>query len=158
MRSKIQRLKDLKQIVGILKKQGKKIVFTNGCFDLLHIGHVRYLQEAKSLGDILIVAINSDESVRKIKGKGRPITPADERAEILAALECVDYVTIFHETLPNRLIEDLKPDIHVKGGDYSINELPEAKIVKSYGGKVVITNKVKNRSTTKIIEYIKKTF
>jgi len=155
MRSKIKGLKELKQIVETLKKQGKKVVFTNGCFDLLHIGHIKCLQEAKSLGDILIVAINSDESIRKIKGKGRPITPAKERAEILAALECVDYVTIFSEILPNKLIEILKPDIHVKGGDYSIDELPEAKIVKSYGGRVVIVNKVENHSTTKIIERIK---
>jgi len=155
MRSKVKKLKELKQIVDTLKKQGKKIVFTNGCFDLLHIGHVRYLQEARSLGDVLIVAINSDESVRKIKGKGRPIITANERAEIVAALECVDYVTIFSEILPNKLIEILKPDIHVKGGDYSINELPEAKIVKSYGGKVVIVTKIENRSTTKIIERIK---
>jgi len=155
MQSKIKTLKELKQIVDKLKKQGKKIVFTNGCFDLLHVGHIRYLQKAKKLGDILIVAINSDDSVKKIKGKSRPIIPAEERSEVIAALECVDYVVIFHETLPNRVIETLKPDIHVKGGDYSVNELPEAKIVKSYGGKVIILGKVEGHSTSEIIRRIK---
>ncbi|RKY83134.1 D-glycero-beta-D-manno-heptose 1-phosphate adenylyltransferase [candidate division KSB1 bacterium] len=155
MQSKIKTLKELKQIVDKLKKQGKKIVFTNGCFDLLHVGHIRYLQKAKKLGDILIVAINSDDSVKKIKGKSRPIIPAEERSEVIAALECVDYVVIFHETLPNRVIETLKPDIHVKGGDYSVNELPEAKIVKSYGGKVIILDKIEGHSTSEIIRRIK---
>jgi len=155
MRSKIKTLTELKQIVDKLKRQGKKIVFTNGCFDLLHIGHVRYLQEAKNLGDVLIVAVNSDDSVKKIKGEGRPIIPAEERSEVIAALECVDYVVIFHETLPNRVIETLKPDVHVKGGDYSVDELPEAKIVKSYGGKVIILRKVEGRSTSEIIRRIK---
>ncbi|MHA1833303.1 MAG: D-glycero-beta-D-manno-heptose 1-phosphate adenylyltransferase [Candidatus Baldrarchaeia archaeon] len=155
MRSKIKTLTELKQIVDKIRRQGKKIVFTNGCFDLLHIGHVRYLQEAKNLGDILIVAVNSDESVKKIKGKGRPIIPAEERSEVIAALECVDYVVVFHETLPNRMIKILKPDVHVKGGDYSIGELPEAKIVKSHGGKVVILGKVEGHSTSEIIKRVK---
>jgi len=155
MRSKIKTLTELKQIVDKLKRQGKKIVFTNGCFDLLHIGHVRYLQEAKNLGDVLIVAVNSDDSVKKIKGEGRPIIPAEERSEVIAALGCVDYVVIFHETLPNRVIGTLKPDVHVKGGDYSIDELPEAKIVKSYGGKVIILGKVEGHSTSEIIRRVK---
>jgi len=150
---KVKSIRELSKIVN-RRRENKIIVFTNGCFDLLHMGHVRYLKKAKSLGDILIVGINSDNSVRKIKGKKRPITPEKERAEIIASLGCVDYVTIFNDTTPNKVIKILKPDIHVKGGDYKINEVPESKIVESYGGKTIILGKVKNKSTKNIIEKI----
>jgi len=154
----IKNLEELKSIVESLKAKGYKIVFTNGCFDLLHIGHLRTLQKAKSLGDILIVGVNSDSSVRRIKGRGRPIIPENERAEIIASLECVDYVVIFSEPDPIKLIKTIKPDVHVKGGDYDIDKLPEAEIVKSYGGEIVLTDIVADHSTTKIIEQIIKKF
>jgi glycerol-3-phosphate cytidylyltransferase len=148
------KLKELKQIVNKLKKDGKKIVLTNGCFDILQIGHVRYLEEAKKLGDMLIVGVNSDESVRILKGKGRPIMPEKERAEILSALECVDYVVIFYEITPKYLIEQLKPDIHVKGGDYAMDEIPESKLVVSLGGKTVILKEIEGKSTSALIQKI----
>ncbi len=144
---------ELKQIVGSLKKEKKKIAFTCGCFDLLHIGHTRSLQEAKSHGDVLIVGVNSDSSVKKIKGKCRPIVHEDERAEIIASLGCVDYVTIFSESTPEKLITILKPDVHVKAG-YDPTQLPEASIVQSYGGKVVVAKEVSGQSTTKLIRHI----
>jgi D-beta-D-heptose 7-phosphate kinase / D-beta-D-heptose 1-phosphate adenosyltransferase len=153
---KIRSLNELKAIVKKLKSDGCKIVFTNGCFDILHIGHVRYLEEAKKLGDILIVGLNSDLSVKKLKGRERPFMPESERAELVAALGSVDYVTIFHEGTPEALISEIRPDIHVKGGDYkSPSKLPEAKIVNSYGGKVVILSETKGRSTTGLIDKIR---
>jgi len=155
---KIVSLEELKEIVKDLKSKGKKIIFTNGCFDLLHLGHVMYLQEAKKLGDILIVGVNSDDSVKQIKGDNRPILPEEDRLQIIAALECVDYVTSFSELTPEKVISDLRPDLHVKGGDYHLAELPEAKLVESYGGKVVIVDKVKDRSTTRIINLISEKF
>ena len=121
-----------------LKTDGKKIVFTNGCFDILHIGHIRYLQDAREYGDILIVGVNSDSSVKKLKGDDRPINSEIQRVEVLTALECVDYVVLFNEDTPIETILLLKPDIHIKGGDYKINDLPETAHVESYGGKVVI--------------------
>lgn len=150
------KLEELKKIVNKLKKEGKKVVFTNGCFDILHIGHVKYLEEAKKLGDMLIVGVNSNESVRLLKGKGRPIMPEEERAEIVAALECVDYTVIFYETNPENLIAKFKPDIHVKGGDYAINEIPETKLVESFGGKTVILKEIEGKSTSAIIQKILK--
>jgi len=153
---KLLSLKELAEVVAGLKGKEKRIVFTNGCFDLLHAGHVKYLQEARDLGDILIVAINSDGSVKRIKGSGRPILPEEDRAQIIAALECVDYVTIFSEDTPVAVIERLKPDIHVKGGDYQVQDLPEVKIVESYGGKVVVVEEVKGKSTTDVISRIRK--
>lgn len=146
------KLEELKKIVNKLKNEGKKVVFTNGCFDILHIGHVKYLEEAKKLGDILIVGVNSDESVRILKGEERPIMPEEERAEILAALECVDYVVIFYETNPENLIAQLKPDIHIKGGDYAMDEIPESKLVESLGGKTVIIKETEGKSTSNIIQ------
>lgn len=148
------KLRELKNIVSKLKNEGKKTVFTNGCFDILHLGHVKYLEEAKSLGDILIVGVNSDESVKILKGKSRPIIPENERAEILSALECVDYVVIFNETNPENLIAQLKPAIHVKGGDYVIDEIPESKLVEFFGGKTVILNEIEGKSTSDIIQKI----
>jgi len=153
---KIKARSDLAPIIKRLKAEGAKIVFTNGCFDILHLGHVRYLKEAKKLGDILVVGLNSDSSVRKLKGFNRPYVSELERAEILASLECVDYVVIFSETRPDSLIKLIRPDIHVKGGDYSVNELPERHLVKSLGGKVVVIPPIKGRSTTSLIERILK--
>jgi len=151
---KIKSRKDLGFIVNRLKSEHAKIIFTNGCFDILHLGHVRYLKEAKKLGDILIVGVNSDSSVRKLKGNDRPYISELERAEILASLECVDYVSIFPETRPDNLIKIVKPDIHVKGGDYSLAELPERHLVERLGGRVVVIPPIKGRSTTNIIEKI----
>lgn len=154
-KNKIKFVKDLKEIVSALKKNNRKVVFTNGCFDIIHLGHVRYLEDAKKFGDILIVGLNSDESVKSIKGKSRPLISQDERAEILAALETVDFVAIFNEDTPEDLISQLKPDIHVKGGDYTPGQLPESKIVESYGGRVEIVKLVEGSSTTGLIEKIK---
>ncbi|MDI6827006.1 MAG: 3-deoxy-manno-octulosonate cytidylyltransferase [Armatimonadota bacterium] len=151
MRTKIVRRSVLKDIVGELRLAGKTIVFTNGCFDILHIGHVRYLRMAKALGDCLIVGINTDDSVRQIKGPERPLVPELERAEVLAALEFVDYVSLFSELTPVKLILELKPDIHVKGGDYTIDKLPEADAVRSYGGRIVILPLVEGKSTSRLI-------
>lgn len=135
-------------LVARLRGEGKTIVFTNGVFDLLHIGHIRYLREAKSYGDVLILGLNSDASVRRIKGPRRPIVPQDERAEMLAALECVDYVVIFEQDTPEVLIRKIAPDVHVKGGDYKPDDLPEAPLVRSLGGRVVVTSLVDGKSTT----------
>jgi rfaE bifunctional protein nucleotidyltransferase chain/domain len=152
---KIIEREKIADLVAKLRAEGKKIVFTNGCFDILHLGHIRYLREAKSRGDILIVGLNSDESVRKIKGENRPIMGEEERAEILASLEMVDFVVIFEETVPDELIRLIKPDIHIKGGDYkSPEELPEAELVRSLGGEVIIVEGVEGKSTSNIIKTI----
>lgn len=145
----------LKDKVGELRKKGKRIVFTNGCFDILHIGHIRYLREAKSKGDVLIVGLNSDESVKKIKGEKRPLMSEKERAEILASLEMVDFVVLFEEPVPDELIKLIRPDIHIKGGDYtSPDELPEAELVRSLGGEVYIARGVEGKSTSNLIKLI----
>jgi len=151
---KIKLRNEIAAIAKNLKNEGAKIVFTNGCFDILHLGHVRYLREAKKMGDILIVGLNNDNSVTALKGPGRPYVSEMERAEILASLECVDFVTIFHELRPDNLIKFIKPDVHVKGGDYKISELPERKTVEALGGKVVVIPPIKGRSTTGIVEKI----
>lgn len=130
-------------------------MFTNGCFDILHVGHVRYLSEARALGDILVIGMNSDRSVRRLKGAGRPLVGERERAEVLAALEMVDYVTVFGEDTPAELIAELRPDILVKGGDYRAEEVVGKEIVEASGGRVAIIPLVKGRSTTGIIEEIK---
>jgi len=135
-------------------RRGKKIVFTNGCFDIIHAGHVRYLTAAKNFGDILIVGLNTDESVRKLKGASRPINSQDDRAEVLLGLKSVDHVIFFGEQTAENLIAAVKPDVYVKGGDYTLDTLPEAKIVQSYGGRVEFVNLVAGRSTTKILEKI----
>ena len=134
--------------------KGKKIVFTNGCFDIIHVGHIRYLTAAKSFGDVLIVGLNTDESVRKLKGESRPVNNQDDRAEVLLGLKAVDHVIFFGEQTAENLISELKPDIYVKGGDYTLETLPEAKIVQSYGGRVEIVNLVAGKSTTNIIKKI----
>ena len=118
------------------RAEGRRIVSTNGCFDLLHVGHVRFLQTARAAGDLLVVGLNTDASVRRLKGEGRPLTPEAERAEILAALECVDHVVLFDEDTPAQLLAELKPDLHVKGSDYTEAACPEAAVVRQYGGDV----------------------
>lgn len=145
-------LNDLIEILPELKAQGKKIVTTNGCFDILHAGHVRYLNKAKALGDILIIGLNSDKSVKSIKGPTRPINCEDDRAEVISALSSVDFVVMFEEDTPANLLAALKSDIHVKGGDYTEESLPEAEIIKAYGGKIAFIPLVEGRSTTNIIE------
>ena len=155
MIEKIKALKELKLIVKELKKKGKKIVTTNGVFDLLHRGHCEYLKKARTFGNVLIVGVNSDKSVKKIKGKGRPILNQEDRAILLASLYFVDYVCIFDEETPNKFISVIKPDFHVKGGDYKLEDLPEKSTVEKHGGKIKIVDYIDNISTTKIIERIK---
>jgi D-beta-D-heptose 7-phosphate kinase/D-beta-D-heptose 1-phosphate adenosyltransferase len=143
---------NLEKTLAPIRAQGKKIVFTNGCFDLLHVGHVRYLQEARSLGDALVVGVNADASVKRLKGPSRPIQNENDRAEILAALACVDVTVIFTEDTPENLIMKVKPDILVKGGDWKIDSIVGAPFVMSYGGQVMSLQFVDGKSTTKIIE------
>ncbi|MCX5853960.1 MAG: D-glycero-beta-D-manno-heptose 1-phosphate adenylyltransferase [Deltaproteobacteria bacterium] len=152
--NKIYKRESLKKKIDQLKKEGKKIVFTNGCFDILHVGHTRYLREAKKEGDILILALNSDESVRSLKGEKRPLIPEDERADLVASLGSVDFVTIFHELTPLTLIEYLKPDVLVKGGDWAEDQVVGRESVKKWGGRVIIIPEIKGSSTTNIIEKI----
>jgi len=156
MREKIKTREDLQRIIQDLKTKGKRIIFTNGCFDLLHIGHVRYLEEAKSLGDVLVVAVNSDHSVRGLKGPNRPILPEEERAEILSGLGCVDYVTIFDEPTPLNLITSLLPHVLVKGGDWTKEATVGWETVERTGGEVVLLPFVQGTSTSQIIETILK--
>jgi rfaE bifunctional protein nucleotidyltransferase chain/domain len=137
--------------VDSARASGARIVLANGCFDVLHVGHVRYLAGARKLGDILIVGINSDEQVAIQKGPGRPVLPATERAEIIAALESVTYVTIFDEPTVEQLLLALKPDVHAKGTDYTTDSVPERDVVRSYGGQVAIVGDPKDHSTTEII-------
>lgn len=139
-----------------LRAEGRRIVFTNGHFDLLHVGHLRYLQQARTLGDVLVVGVNDDAVTTERKGRDRPILPQGERAELLAGLACVDYVTIFHEPTAERAVALLCPDIYVKGGDYAPGgaELPEARVVASYGGETVIVPFAPGRSTSAIIAAI----
>ncbi|MGE0631290.1 MAG: D-glycero-beta-D-manno-heptose 1-phosphate adenylyltransferase [Pseudobdellovibrionaceae bacterium] len=133
-------------------RKGKKVVFTNGCFDLLHVGHIRYLQEAKQQGDLLVVAVNSDRSVKQLKGPTRPIQTENDRAEILAALGCVDCVLIFDEETPEKMIHAVRPDILVKGGDWKIDQIVGGEFVQSYGGQVLSLSFVNGKSTTSLIE------
>ena len=151
---KIQAVSQLKKIAGTLKRQGKKIVFTNGCFDILHVGHIRYLTQARKMGDLLIVGLNTDRSVRMIKGDKRPIVSEKERAEVLAAIEIVDYVVLFDEPDPLRLIAALKPDILVKGADWSKDEIVGREVVEKAGGKVARIPLVPGSSSTNVIEKI----
>lgn len=153
---KIIKKEEAKKIIDKLKKQNKKTVFTNGCFDILHVGHVRYLRESSKYGDILIVGLNSDISVKKIKGDSRPINNENDRAEILAELECVDFVVIFDEESPSKLIDELKPDIYTKGADYSLETLPERDVVLKNNIEVKFIKFVEGKSTTNIIKTIQK--
>lgn len=154
---KLKSFEELKNVVKDLKSKNKAIVWTNGCFDILHTGHIRYLQKAKEQGDILIIGLNSDSSVKNLKGNNRPIIPENERAEILSALQCVDYIIIFSEQHPTKYLEAIKPDVYVKGGDYNINTIvqEERKIIESYQGKIAIINVSTENSTTNIINKIK---
>jgi len=157
MREKIKTRKDLMTILPIKRAQGRRIVFTNGCFDLLHVGHVRYLQAARDMGDLLIVGLNTDVSVRMLnKGHGRPIVPQDQRAEILAALACVDYVVLFDEPDPGQLIADLQPDVLVKGGDWNPEQIVGRNFVEARGGIVRTIPLVPNVSTTALVEKIRR--
>lgn len=145
---------NIEKFCEILRAGGKKVVFTNGCFDILHAGHVRYLNTARSFGDCLVLGLNSDASVRGFKGPSRPINCQDDRAEVIDALACVDYVVIFEERTAESIIAKVRPDVYVKGGDYTLETLPEAKIVMSYGGKVELVQLVEGRSTTNVIKKI----
>jgi rfaE bifunctional protein nucleotidyltransferase chain/domain len=148
----------LTEAVQRLQRAGKKVVFTNGCFDLLHLGHIRYLQQARALGDLLVVGVNSDASVRRLhKGPERPLVPAKERAEVLAALDCVDFVIIFDAATPLQLIRALGPDVLVKGGDWAVAAIVGREAVEGRGGKVVAIPLVKGRSTTALIAKIRGT-
>ena len=151
----VLKINELVKEIELLKKQGKKIVSTNGCFDILHVGHVRYLQKSASLGDILVVYLNSDRSVKALKGDSRPLNNENDRAEVLAGLGCVNYVVIFDEDTPVNFIAQVKPDIHTKGGDYDVNNLPEARVVMENGGKLEFINFVEGKSTTNIINKMK---
>ena len=158
MKQKVKARRELLRIIKDLKAEGKRIAFTNGCFDLLHIGHVRYLEEAKALGDVLVVGVNSDASVRKLKGPKRPILPEAERAEILSGLGCVDYITLFDEMDPLKLIASLRPNVLVKGGDWTKEQTVGKEVVERSGGEVVIIPFVKGASTSNLIETILKKY
>jgi rfaE bifunctional protein nucleotidyltransferase chain/domain len=142
---------------GAEKAAGRRVVFANGAFDLLHAGHVRYLEAARREGDWLVVAVNSDASVARSKGEGRPVVPAAERAEIVAALGCVDAVVVFEEDSPAGILEELRPDVHAKGTDYTSESVPERDTVARYGGQTVIVGDPKGHATTELIERIRKT-
>jgi rfaE bifunctional protein nucleotidyltransferase chain/domain len=148
-------LDELKGIVDAQKAAGKRVVFGNGCFDIVHVGHVRYLKGAKGLGDVLIVAVNDDSSVTGLGKRKEVVTPADERAEIISALDCVDYVILFGEPTVENLLRTLRPHIHAKGTDYTEDNVPERDIVVSYGGRVAIVGDPKDHSTRDIIKTIK---
>lgn len=153
--AKILTIEALLEVVATARLQKAQIIFANGCFDLLHVGHVRYLQAARELGDLLIVALNSDRIVQQLKGAGRPLTNQQERAEIIAALACVDYVTIFDTPTVSELLLAIKPDVHAKGTDYTTETVPEREIVRSYGGQVAIVGDPKDHSTSSILSQMK---
>jgi rfaE bifunctional protein nucleotidyltransferase chain/domain len=147
---------EITQLIKSLHNEGKTVVTTNGCFDILHVGHVRYLQKTKSFADTLIVLLNSDKSVRSIKGPTRPINNENDRAEILCALSCVDYVVMFDEDSPRNLLDEMKPDVYTKGADYTMETLPEADIMRKNGTRVEFISFVEGKSTTNIINKINK--
>ena len=151
-KEKIKSSREIEIIANGLRNHGNILVTTNGIFDILHVGHIRYLQEAKKLGDMLIVAVNSDASTKRLKGDSRPINNENDRAEVLAALECVDFVTIFNDDNPIKILSLLKPNVHVKGGDYSISQIVEKDAVEKSGGKVVLIPMIEGYSTTDIIQ------
>ena len=148
---------ELVQEVARLQAAGRRVVFTNGCFDILHAGHVRYLNAARAAGDVLVLGLNSDASVRRLKGESRPVNGEEDRAEVLAGLVALDYVVSFDEPTAEPLVELLKPDVYVKGGDYTVERLPEARIVASYGGETVLIPEVPGRSSTNMIKKIRET-
>ena len=152
MKLKIKSANGLVRALSALRSKGKRIVFTNGCFDILHAGHIDYLSKARRLGDLLVVGLNSDSSVKKIKGKGRPINKEADRAKVLSSLYFVDYITSFNEATEENLIKKVKPDILVKGGDWKLEDIVGSSFVRSYGGKVKSVSFVKGYSTTSIIK------
>lgn len=155
---KIKTISQMKPLISRLKTQGQKVVFTNGCFDILHVGHIRYLRKAKTQGDVLVVGLNTDRSVKMIKGEKRPVMPEKERAEVLSALEIVDYVVLFDEPDPLRLIAALKPDILVKGADWPKSRIIGREIVEKSGGRVVRVPLVTGASSSGVIEKIIRTY
>ena len=156
LKDKIKPLSRLIKVISSLKKSGKKIVFTNGCFDLLHYGHAKYLEEARNKGDILIVGINSDASIRRIKGEKRPVVEEKSRMRLVAALESVDFVVLFKEDTPLNTIKKIRPDILIKGADWKKQDIVGADVIKSYGGRVSTIKLVKGLSTTNLIKIIVK--
>ena len=154
-KSKIKSRQELKGIVEELKSEGKTVVFTNGCFDLLHPGHIRYLEKARAQGDVLVVALNSDRSVRKIKGEDRPVLSQEERSEIMGALGCVDFVTMFEEETPEKIIEELVPTVLVKGGDWPVDKILGRQVVESNSGRVISIDFEEEFSTSNIIRKIR---
>jgi rfaE bifunctional protein nucleotidyltransferase chain/domain len=146
---------ELTHALAMERAAGRSIAFANGCFDVLHVGHLRYLQDAAKVADVLVVGVNGDESVRRLKGEGRPVMPERERAEIISALRGVSFVTIFADESPAGLLQVLRPDFQCKGTDYTADSVPEAEIVKAYGGKVVITGDPKDHSTTAVLEKLR---
>ena len=158
LKTKLKTLEIIKNEIQPLQQQGKKIVFTNGCFDILHAGHVDIFQQARNLGDALVVAVNSDISIKKIKGEKRPVVPQAQRMQVLAALEAIDYVVIFDEENPLKIIKELQPDILVKGGDWPVETIVGREIVEKKGGKVLSIPLMEGISTTNIIEEVNKRF
>jgi len=157
MSQKIRSPEELSAQLAWDREKGRKVVFTNGCFDLLHVGHIRYLQQARRMGDLLVVAINTDDSVKKLKGPSRPVQPEPDRAEILASLQCVDYVVSFGEDTPLALIEKLKPDVLVKGADWPVDQIVGRELVEGSGGEVATIPYVEGLSTSALIDRICKT-
>ncbi|MDA2934941.1 D-glycero-beta-D-manno-heptose 1-phosphate adenylyltransferase [Acidobacteria bacterium AH-259-D05] len=155
-KAKIKSRQGLREIVAQLKSEGKTVVFTNGCFDLLHPGHVRYLERARAEGDVLVVALNSDDSVKKIKGEDRPVLPQEERCEVISALACVDFVTTFQEETPQTIIEELVPGVLVKGGDWPIDQIVGRQVVESNSGRVISIDFEEEFSTSDIIRRIRR--
>lgn len=153
-RTTILNRQDLARVVAQLHAKGKRIVATNGCFDILHVGHTRYLEEACRLGDVLVVGINSDDSVKQLKGPNRPINNESDRAEVLAALRCVDYVTIFGEPTADEFLKAVRPQIYAKGGDYTPDSLPETALVERLGAELVIIKLIPGKSTTQLLAKI----
>jgi D-glycero-beta-D-manno-heptose 1-phosphate adenylyltransferase len=147
---------ELTEALATERENGKTIAFANGCFDVLHVGHIRYLQDAANVGDVLVVGVNGDDSVHLLKGEGRPVMPEDERAEIISAIRGVSYVTIFDEKSPARLLGALRPDFQCKGTDYTADSVPERDIVTAYGGQVVIVGDPKDHSTTAVLEKMRR--
>ena len=152
--TRILERRDLLVVVEAAKRKGSRIVLANGCFDVLHVGHIRYLEAAKALGDLLIVGVNSDEQTRRLKGDGRPLVPQDQRAQIVSALEAVNFVTIFEEPTVKELLLAIKPDVHAKGTDYTEDMVPERDVVRSFGGRVAIVGDPKNHSSSEIIDKV----
>jgi rfaE bifunctional protein nucleotidyltransferase chain/domain len=155
MNAPILTAREVAEALATERSSGKTIAFANGVFDILHVGHIRYLQDAARVGDVLVVGVNGDDSTRQLKGDGRPVMPAAERAELISAIRGVGYVTIFEEKSPARLLQELRPDFQCKGTDYSADSVPEAEIVKGYGGQVVIVGDPKDHSTTLLLEKMK---